>query len=80
MDKGDELIKVMHENCLDNLRYFYELDINFMLYYTESIYENLAILDKLQNVAGKYRRNDVKLQLVKTLEEQNNKFYPYLMR
>ena len=80
MDKGDELIKVMHENCVDNLRYFYELDINFILYYTESIYENLAILDKLQNVAGKYRRNELKLQLVKTLEEQNNKFYPYLMR
>ena len=78
MEKGDEFMKVMIENCVDNLRHYYELDPKFMLYHTESIYENFAILDKMQNVANKYRRNDLKTQITKILKEENDKFYPYL--
>ena len=79
-DKGDAFMNTMLENCIDNLRYYYELDVQFMLYYTESIYENMAILDKMKNIATKYKRNDLKTQITKVLDEENKKFYPYLNR
>ena len=79
-DKGDAFMNTMLENCKDNLRYYYELDPQFMLYYTESIYENLAILDKMKTVAAKYKRNDLKVQITNEFNEQNSRFYPYLTR
>ena len=80
VDKGDAFMNTMLENCKDNLRYYYELDPQFMLYYTESIYENLAILDKMRSIATKYKRNDLKVQVTDELAEQNKRFYPYLGR
>ena len=80
MDKGDAFMNTMLENCKDNLRYYYELEIPFMMYYTESIYENLAILDKMKSIATKYKRSDLKMQITNTFNEENSKFYPYLGR
>ena len=79
-DKGDAFLNTMLGNCIDNLRYYYELEPKFMLYYTESIYENMSILDRMKNIATKYKRNELKMQITKVLEEQNSKFYPYLSR
>ena len=58
IDKGDAFMNTMLENCIDNLRYYYELDTPFLMYYSESIYENLAILDKMRTIATKYKRKD----------------------
>ena len=80
IEKGDAFMNTMLENCKDNLRYYYELDMPFLMYYTESIYENLAILDKMKNVALKYKRNDLRTQITNTLKEENSKFYPYLAK
>jgi hypothetical protein len=79
-DKGDALMNTMLENCKDNLRYYYELDIPFLMYYSESIYENLAILDKMKTIATKYKRNDLRVRIATTFTEENGKFYPYLAR
>ena len=79
-DKGDALMNTMLENCKDNLRYYYELDIPFLMYYSESIYENLAILDKMKTIATKYKRNDLRVRIASTFTEENGKFYPYLAR
>jgi tetratricopeptide (TPR) repeat protein len=80
IEKGDAFMNTMLENCKDNLRYYYELDMPFLMYYTESIYENLAILDKMKSVALKYKRNDLRTQITNTLKEENSKFYPYLAK
>ncbi len=79
-DKGDAFMNTMLENCKDNLRYYYELDTPFLMYYAESIYENLAILDKMNTIATKYKRNDLRVQVTNTFHEENGKFYPYLAR
>ena len=79
-DKGDAFMDTMLENCIDNLRYYYELDTPFLMYYSESIYENLAILDKMRTIATKYKRNDIRIRVTNTFNEENGKFYPYLAR
>ena len=79
-DKGDAFMNTMLENCIDNLRYYYELDTPFLMYYSESIYENLAILDKMRTIATKYKRNDLRIKVTNTFNEENGKFYPYLAR
>ena len=79
-DKGDAFMNTMHENCIDNLIYYYELDTPFLMYYSESIYENLAILDKMRTIATKYKRNDLRIKVTNTFNEENGKFYPYLAR
>ena len=79
-DKGDAFVNTMLENCIDNLRYYYELDTPFLMYYSESIYENLAILDKMRTIATKYKRNDLRIKVTNTFNEENGKFYPYLAR
>ena len=79
-DKGDAFVNTMLENCIDNLRYYYELDTPFLMYYSESIYENLAILDKMRTIATKYKRNDLRIRVTNTFNEENGKFYPYLAR
>ena len=79
-DKGDAFMNTMLENCIDNLRYYYELDTPFLMYYSESIYENLAILDKMRTIATKYKRNDLRIRVTNTFNEENGKFYPYLAR
>ena len=80
IDKGDAFMNTMLENCIDNLRYYYELDTPFLMYYSESIYENLAILDKMRTIATKYKRNDLRIRVTNTFNEENGKFYPYLAR
>ena len=80
IDKGDAFMNTMLENCIDNLRYYYELDTPFLMYYSESIYENLAILDKMRTIATKYKRNDLRIKVTNTFNEENGKFYPYLAR
>ena len=50
------------------------------MYYSESIYENLAILDKMKTIATKYKRNDLRVRIAPTFTEENGKFYPYLAR
>ena len=80
VDKGDAFMSTMLENCVDNLGYYYELDTPFMLYYTENIYENLAILDKLKSIAVKYKRSDLKVQIANVFNRENDRFYPYLAR
>ena len=79
-EKGDAFMNTMLENCKDNLRYYYELDTPFLLYYSENIYENLAILDKMKVIATKYKRNELRNQIASTFTEENGKFYPYLAR
>ena len=80
INKGDEFLETMLENCKDNLRYYYELEVPFLVYYTENIYENLAILDKMKTIATKYKRNDLRVRISNTFNEENTKFYPYLSR
>ena len=60
------------------MRYYYELYTPFLLYYTESIYENLAILDRMKSIATKYKRNDLRVKITDTFNEENAKFYPYM--
>ena len=79
-EKGDAFVNTMYENCMDNLRYYYELKTPYMLYYTESIYENMAILDKMKVVTAKYKRNELRVKITNAFNEQNSKFYPYLAR
>jgi hypothetical protein len=79
-EKGDAFMNTMLENCKDNLRYYYELDVPFLMYYSENIYENLAILDKMKTIATKYKRNELRNQIASTFTEENGKFYPYLAR
>ena len=79
-EKGDAFMNTMLENCKDNLRYYYELDLPFLMYYSESIYENLAIIDKMKTIATKYKRNELRSQMANTFTEENGKFYPYLSR
>jgi tetratricopeptide (TPR) repeat protein len=79
-DKGDAFMNTMLENCKDNLRYYYELEVPFIMYYRENIYENLAILDKIKSIATKYKRNDIRVEATDAFNEENARFYPYFSR
>ena len=79
-EKGDEFMKTLLENSTDNLRYYYDLDPQFILYYTDGIYENMAIMDKMIDIATRFKRNELRTQITKALNEENSKFYPYLVR
>lgn len=74
VEKGDELINKIIDNCLDNLRYFESLDSRFVSYYTEDIRENLAMINEMSNVAAKAKRSELKTRLDNTLEQEFNKF------
>ena len=74
VEKGDELIDVIIDNCLDNLRYYNELNEKFVPYYAETIRENLAIINEMSNIASRNSRHELKMELEKTLEEQFSKF------
>ena len=74
VEKGDELIDVIIDNCLDNLRYYNELNEKFVPYYAETIRENLAIINEMSNIASRNSRHELKMELEKTLEEQFGKF------
>ena len=74
VEKGDELIDVIINNCLDNLRYFNELNDRFVPYYAETIRENLAMINEMSNIASRNSRHELKMELEKTLEEQFSKF------
>ena len=74
VEKGDELIDVIINNCLDNLRYYNELNEKFVPYYAETIRENLAIINEMSNIASRNSRHELKMELEKTLEEQFSKF------
>ena len=74
IEKGDELINKIIANCLDNLRYYKELDNKFITYYTENIRENLAMINEMSNVAAKHKRLDLSKSLENTLEQEFNKF------
>jgi hypothetical protein len=73
-------MNTMLENCKDNLRYYYELEVPFIMYYRENIYENLAILDKIKSIATKYKRNDIRVEATDAFNEENARFYPYFSR
>ena len=72
--KGDELVMQISENCLDNLRYYNELNARFIPYYAETIRENLAMINELSNVAARNKRIELKMGLEKALEEEFGKF------
>jgi hypothetical protein len=74
VEKGDELIDVIINNCLDNLRYFNELNDRFVPYYAETIRENLAMINEMSNIASRNSRHELKMELEKMLEEQFSKF------
>ena len=74
MEKGDELINKIIYNSTDNLRYFSELDDRFIPYYSESIRENLAIINEMSNVASKYKRTELANSLNNLLEQEFDKF------
>ncbi len=73
-EKGDALINVMLENCLDNLRYYSELDSRFLAYYAEDIRENLAMINEMSNITGGYRRAELKNMVDRVFNEQFQKF------
>ena len=73
-EKGDALVKKISENCLDNLRYFNELNDRFIPYYAETVRENLAMINEMSNIASRNSRYELKVELEKTLEEQFSKF------
>ena len=74
IEKGDELINKIIANCLDNLRYYGDLDDKFIPYYTENIRENLAMINEMSNVAAEYNRMELSKSLEHTLEQEFNKF------
>jgi hypothetical protein len=74
VEKGDELIDVIINNCPDNLRYFNELNDRFVPYYAETIRENLAMINEMSNIASRNSRHELKMELEKMLEEQFSKF------
>ena len=74
MEKGDELVDVIANNCLDNLRYYSELNDRFIPYYAETIRENLAMINEMSNIASRNSRYELKMELEKMLEEQFSKF------
>lgn len=74
LEKGDAVINTMLDNCLDNLRYYSELDDRFIPYYAENIRENLSIINEMSNIAARNGRIELKVSLENTLEEQFNKF------
>ena len=74
VEKGDELIDVIINNCLDNLRYFNELNDRFIPYYAETVRENLAMINEMSNIASRNSRHELKMELEKMLEEQFSKF------
>lgn len=74
MEKGDALIKTIVDECEDNLRYFSELDSRFALYYKEDIRSNLSKINELSNVAKKYKRTELGMQLKNTCDAYFAKF------
>ena len=74
VEKGDELVDVIANNCLDNLRYYSELNDRFIPYYAETIRENLAMINEMSNIASRNSRYELKMELEKMLEEQFSKF------
>lgn len=75
-EKGDMMINVLFENCMDNLRYYSELDEKFIRYYAEDIRENLAMINEMSNMASRSNRTELKKSLDRALDEQFNKFLP----
>ncbi len=72
--KGDDLIDTIIANCVDNLRYYGELDNRFIPYYSESIRENLAMINEMSNIAARNGRLELKQRLENLLDQEFNKF------
>ena len=75
IEKGDELINKIIDNCLDDLRYYESLDTKFISYYGENIRENLAMINEMSNVAARAKRTELKMQLDNMLNQEFEKFY-----
>ena len=74
MKKGDDLIDAIIANCMDNLRYYGELDNRFIPYYSESIRENLAMINEMSNIAARNGRLELKQRLENLLDQEFSKF------
>ncbi len=74
VEKGDELINKIIDNCIDNLRYFNEIEPRFVAYYADAIRENLAVINEMSNVAARNQRMELKVSLENLLDQEFDKF------
>lgn len=77
-EKGDDLILKIVNNSVDNLRYYSELSQRFLPYYKEDVRDNLAVINEMSNVAERYKRSALAMQLERTLDMYFTEFLPLL--
>lgn len=77
-DKGDNLVNTIVTNALDNINYYDSLKPRFKKYYTESIRENLALINQMYDITSKNKRTELSNELQSILNEKITMFYDIL--
>ena len=78
MEKGDEILKKVAVNSMDELRYFKSLKPRLKEYYRNDIQDALSLLNTMADYAKRYKRNDLQQELDKTVDDYLNYFLMYL--
>lgn len=77
-EKGDALVRTIANNALDNINYYERQAPHFQTYYTESIRENLALINQMLEVTQKNKRSELSKELQSILDEKINLLYNLL--
>ena len=77
-EKGDDVLKKIAANAIDNLRYYNTLEPKFIEYYKDDIHEDLSLLNTMADTAKRNRRYDIQDELDKKVDEYLDVFMKYL--
>ena len=78
MDKGDDVIRKITDNSIDELRYYNTLKPKFIEYYKEDVHDALSLVNTMADCAKRYQRYDLQQELDAVVDEYLNYFLPYL--
>lgn len=77
-EKGDEVMKKITDNAIENLRYYARLEHKFKEYYKDAIHDDLSLVNTMADCAKRNKRYDIQQELDDAVEEFLNMFLPYL--
>ena len=77
-EKGDDVLKKIAANAVDNLRYYKTLKPKFAEYYKNDIHDDLSLLNTMADTAKRNKRYEIQEELDKLVDEYLDYFMPYL--
>ena len=77
-DKGDDVLRKITANSIDELRYYNTLEPKFIEYYKEDIHDALSLVNTMADCAKRYKRYDLQQELDKVVDEYLDYFLQYL--